>query len=152
LLDDGRPVLVQSVLDLLGLGPLGHRLDPVAKVSLAVHLRARRDRSLRPVFLGPLLKLSLARALIPQLGILALKVLSLPHFPDEITPKLNLLLPVRSSLVNLIPRPVYLLDIAFSDVDLFPVYLPGTHPDVDVGVIRILVDHRKRLCIGKRLL
>jgi hypothetical protein len=150
-LDDGRSVLVQPVLDGLGLGPLGHRFDTVAKVAFAIGLRARRGRSLRPVFLGPLLKLSLARALIPQLGVLSLKVLSLKHFLRQRI-GLNKPSPVFSTLINFVPRAVDLLNIAPPDVHFFAVRLPCAHPDVNVRVVSVLVDHRKGPCLRKFLL
>jgi hypothetical protein len=142
---------VKPVLDGLGLGPLGHRLDPVAKVSIAVNFRARRGCSIRSVLLGPLLKLGLARALIPQLGVFSLKAPGLPHFPHEIARNLHLF-PVCSALVNLVPRAVDLLNVALSDVNLFSVYFPRAHPDMHMRVVGVLVDDRKRPRVGKLLL
>jgi len=136
---------LHELLERLLAGALHFLLLPPL-IALLVHLWPRRVDPLRTVVLGPLFQLRRAGSLLPQLRVLLLVPARLLHLlPQPPTP-------VHTPLVNLVPLAREALKISGTDVDLAPVRLPCAHPDVDVGMIGVLMHHRRCSCIRKFLL
>jgi hypothetical protein len=151
-----------------GLGPRLHIITDLLPVlpllTLPVNLRARRVGSIRPISLFPFLELApypqafssvdplpkklagFLMGLVPPLRVLSLE---LPRLLDLLgVPTWHL----HPALVYLVERLVQILYVLVIDVHLFSVQLPRAHPDVDVSVFGVLVDHRHRLSLRKLLL
>jgi hypothetical protein len=154
------PLLVGS-----GLGPCFHLitdlLPVLALLTLPINFRAWRVGSIRPVSLLPFLELApypqafsgvdplpkklagFLMGLVPPLRVLSLE---LPRLLDLLSiPRRHL----HPALVYLVERLVQIFYVLVIDVHLFPVQLPRAHPDVDVSMFGVLVDHCHRLSLRK---
>jgi hypothetical protein len=150
----------------LGLGPhlITDLLPVLALLTLPINFRARRVRSIWPVPIGPPLHLlplidsvrqigSLRKklvgflfGLVPPLRVLTLELARLLDLLRVATRHLH------SALVYLIERLVQILYVLVVDVHLFSVQLPRAHPDVNMGMLGVLVDNCHRLSLRKLLL